>query len=105
LGTAVLVPDNQLFLVLYLAHGFCRFLGFSALIAMMAELSPAGHQGLGYGWFFLSSAVAGVIAPIVGASIAEGFGLVGVMLASVLILFSSLAVLTFGVKLEASRVR
>lgn len=100
LALAVLIPNNAVFLLLYLAHGFCRFLGFSALTAMMADLSPAGHQGLGYAWFFLPSAVAGVAAPILGASIAEGLGLTGVMVISVGILFSSLVVLTLGVRLE-----
>jgi len=100
LALAVLIPNNAVFLVLYLAHGFCRFLGFSALTAMMADLSPAGHQGLGYAWFFLPSAVGGVVAPVLGASIAEGLGLTGVMVVSVGILFSSLVVLILGVRPE-----
>jgi MFS family permease len=98
---AVSISNNAVFGVLYLGHGFCRFLGFSALTAMMADLSPAGRQGLGYAWFFLPSAVAGVVAPMMGASIAEGFGLGGVMVVAVAILFASLAVLILGVRPEA----
>ena len=101
-GLAFMLPNTTAFIVLYLAYGFFNFLGMAANSAIMAKLTPSKQRGLGYALFFLPSSIMGAVAPMIAASIADTFTLTSIFYASTVILFISLGVLRFGVKLQPS---
>ncbi len=101
-GLAIVVPNNTLFVILYLAYGFLNFLGMAANSAIMAKLSPGKQRGLGYALFFLPGSIMGAVAPVIAASIAEAFSLTSVFHVSIVIFFFSLGVLRFGVQVRSS---
>jgi FSR family fosmidomycin resistance protein-like MFS transporter len=98
LGAAVLSPSVLGFVALYLAYGFCNTLGMAANSAIVASLSPSRRRGLGYSLFFLPGEVMGVVAPVIAAYIASGFGLTSVFVIGLAIYLGGLAVLKAGVR-------
>jgi MFS family permease len=98
LGAAVLSPSVLGFVALYLAYGFCNTLGMAANSAIVASLSPSRRRGLGYSLFFLPGEVMGVVAPVIAAYIASGFGLTSVFVIGLAIYLGGLAVLKVGVR-------
>lgn len=100
-GLAIVVPNNTLFVILYLAYGFFNFLGMAANSAIMAKLSPGKQRGLGYALFFLPGSIMGAVAPVIAASIAEAFSLTTIFYVSIAVFFFSLGVLRFGVRVRS----
>lgn len=98
LGVAVLSPSVAGFVFLYLAYGFCNTLGMAANSAIVARLSPSRRRGLGYSLFFLPGEVMGVVAPVIAAYIASGFGLTSIFTVGLAIYLGGLAVLKVGVR-------
>ncbi len=98
LGAAVISPGVAGFVILYLAYGFCNTLGMAANSAIVASLSPSRRRGLGYSLFFLPGEVMGVVAPVIAAYIASGFGLTSIFIIGLAIYVGGLAVLKMGVK-------
>ncbi|MBS7637362.1 MFS transporter [Candidatus Bathyarchaeota archaeon] len=98
LGAAVISPGVAGFVILYLAYGFCNTLGMAANSAIVASLSPSRRRGLGYSLFFLPGEVMGVVAPVIAAYIASGFGLTSIFIIGLAIYLGGLAVLKMGVK-------
>jgi MFS family permease len=101
-GLAIAVPNNVAFVVFYLAYGFLTFLGMAANSAIMARLSPGKQRGLAYALFFLPGSLTGVAAPLVAASIADTWSLATIFAVATVTFLSSLLVLQFGVKFEAT---
>lgn len=99
---AILIPGQVAFVVLYLSFGFVSFLALAANAAIMARLSPGKQRGMAYALFFLPGSIMGSVAPVVGASIGDVFGLAAIFYAAMILFFLSLAVLQFGVRLEPS---
>jgi DHA1 family multidrug resistance protein-like MFS transporter len=100
-GLAIAVPNNTVFVILYLAFGFSTVLGMASNSAIMAKLSPGKQRGLAYALFFLPGSIMGAISPLFAASIAERFGLVSIFYASIATFFLSLVLLKFGVRVRA----
>ena len=98
---AIVVPDNTFFVLLYMAYGFFTFLGMAATSALMAKLSPGKQRGLAYALFFFPSSLMGVVAPIIAAAIAESYGLTSILAVSAVTFFVGVAVLKFGVRVQA----
>lgn len=98
LGAAVISPDVAGFVILYLAYGFCNTLGMAANSAIVASLSPSKRMGFGYSLFFLPGEVMGVVAPVIAAYIASGFGLTSIFIIGLAIYVGGLAVLKMSVK-------
>ena len=101
-GLAFVIPNNTVFLILYLTYGFLNFLGMAANSAIMAKLSPGKQRGLAYALFFLPGSIMGAVAPIIAASIAEAFGLTIIFYISTVVFFISLGVLKFGVRVQST---
>lgn len=101
-GLAFLLPNNWIFIALYLTYGFLNVLGMAANSAIMAKLSPGRQRGLAYALFFLPGSIMGAVAPIIAASIAEAFTLTSIFYASTAVFFLSLGVLRFGVRVRDS---
>jgi MFS family permease len=101
-GLAILIPSNPTFVGLYMAYGFLTYLGMAANAAIMAKLSPGKQRGLAFALFFLPGSLVGAVAPLIGASIGDTFGLVTIFYAATFLFFLSLGVLKFGVRLGPS---
>ena len=101
-GLAFVIPNNTVFLILYLTYGFLNFLGMAANSAIMAKLSPGKQRGLAYALFFLPGSIMGAVAPIIAASIAEAFGLTIIFYTSTVVFFIALGVLKFGVRVQST---
>ena len=100
LGLSFQVPNNTIFIVLYVLYGFTQTLGMASRSALMAKLSPRKQRGLGYALFFLPGSILGAIAPIVAGFLAERVSFVIIFDIAVVISFLSLAVLRLKVKIE-----
>ena len=101
-GLAILIPSNPTFVGLYMAYGFLTYLGMAANAAIMAKLSPGKQRGLAFALFFLPGSLVGAVAPLIGASIGDTFGLVTIFYVATFLFFLSLGVLRFGVRLRPS---
>jgi len=101
-GLAFVIPNNTVFLILYLTYGFLNLLGMAANSAIMAKLSPGKQRGLAYALFFLPGSIMGAVAPIIAASIAEAFGLTIIFYTSTVVFFIGLGVLKFGVRVQST---
>lgn len=97
-GVAFLIPNTLTFVFFYLGYGFFNFLSMAAGSSLMARLSPNRQRGLGYALYFLPGSIGASVAPMVGAYIADAFGLINIFAASTLVFMSSLLMLQFGVK-------
>ncbi|RLG53558.1 MAG: hypothetical protein DRO00_03670 [Thermoproteota archaeon] len=97
---AVLVPHSLIFVAFYLAYGFFNIAGMPANSALIAKLSSAERRGLSYSLFFLSGNLLGSFSPILAAYLAESFGLYGNFVIGLVVLFSSLLLFKFGVKVD-----
>jgi len=102
-GVAFLMPNTMIFVFFYLSYGFFNYLSMAAGSSLMARLTPSRQRGLGYALYFLPGSISASIAPMVGAYIADLFGLINIFVASTLILMSSLLMLQFGVKEDKRR--
>ncbi len=97
---AVLVPHSLIFVALYLAYGFFNIAGMPANSALIAKLSSTKRRGLSYSLFFLSGNLVSSLSPIIAAYVAESFGLYSNFVIGLVILFASLILFKFGVKVE-----
>ena len=95
---ASLMPNILLFVLSYYLSRFFGSSGMAPNQSIAAKFSPRGQRGRGFALLFLPGSLIGSFAPIVGATIAEPFGLSFLFPISVAITFVSLIVLKFGVK-------
>lgn len=100
LAVSFQVPNNTLFIFLYILYGFAGTLGMAARSALMAKLTPRNHRGLGYALFFLPGSIIGAVAPVVAGFLAGIIGFQSIFNIAVIINFFALATLRFTVKVE-----
>jgi MFS family permease len=100
LAVAFQVPNNTLFMGLYIGYGFCSTLGMAGRSAIMAKLTPRNQRGLGYALFFLPGSIIGAVAPVVAGYLAELLGFQSIFNIAVVINFLALSVLKFAVKVD-----
>ncbi|MFC1802381.1 MFS transporter [Thermoproteota archaeon] len=94
------IPDNTVFMLLYIAYGFFTILGMAGRNAIMAKLTPRKQRGLGYALFFLPDSIIGVIAPITAGYLADLMGFQNIFNIAVVLNFIALAILRFTVKVD-----
>ncbi|UCH37068.1 MAG: MFS transporter [Candidatus Bathyarchaeota archaeon] len=94
---AVLMPTALLFISFYFLSSFCGGCGMAANTSIVTSLTPSRQRGMAYALFFLPGSLMGAIAPIIGATIADSFGLIVLFPISIIISAISIAVLKFGV--------
>ena len=86
-----------IFSLLYWCSGFFNFSGMGASSSIIARSTPTSRRGLGYALYFLPGSIVSTVSPIIGAYIAETFGIWSIFPASVAVIGLSLFMLKFGV--------
>ncbi len=100
LAVAFQVPNNTLFMALYVLYGFGNTLGMASRSAIMAKLTPSKQRGLGYALFFLPGSIIGAITPVVAGYVADLMGFQTIFNVAVVVNFVALGILKFAVKVD-----
>ena len=100
LAIAFQVPNNTLFMVLYVLYGFGNTLGMAGKNAIIAKLTPSKQRGLGYALFFLPGSIIGAITPVVGGYVADMMGFQTIFNFAVVVNFVALGLLRFTVNVD-----
>jgi len=56
-------------------YGYLVYSGMGATAALISYFTPTSRRGLGYALFFLPSYIVGAVAPVVGTTLAESYGI------------------------------
>ncbi|UCH57482.1 MAG: MFS transporter [Candidatus Bathyarchaeota archaeon] len=88
------------FMLFYLARRFFGTMAMTANSAITATLCPPEQRGTGFALSFVPASVAGALAPMVAAYIADAYGLYPIFTVAAVIFFIGLGVLQFGVQIE-----
>ena len=94
------VPNNTLFMALYVLYGFGNTLGMASRSAIMAKLTPSKQRGLGYALFFLPGSIIGAITPVAAGYVADMMGFQTIFNVAVVVNFVALGILKFAVKVD-----
>jgi len=100
LAVAFQVPNNTLFMALYVLYGFGNTLGMASRSAIMAKLTPSKQRGLGYALFFLPGSIIGAITPVAAGYVADLMGFQTIFNVAVVVNFVALGILKFAVKVD-----
>ncbi len=100
LALAFQMPNNNLFMALYVLYGFGNTLGMAGRSAIMAKLTPSKQRGLGYALFFLPGSIIGAITPVVAGYVADVMGFQTIFNFAVVVNFVALGILRFTVKVD-----
>ena len=100
LAVAFQVPNNTLFMALYVLYGFGNTLGMASRSAIMAKLTPSKQRGLGYALFFLPGSIIGAVAPVAAGYVADLMGFQTIFNFAVVVNFVALGILKFAVKVD-----
>ena len=100
LAIAFQIPNNTLFMGLYVLYGVGNTLGMAGRSAIMARLTPSGQRGLGFALFFLPGSIIGAVAPVVAGYVADIMGFQTIFNFAVVVNFVALGILKFAVKVE-----
>ena len=65
----------SMLLLCAVAYGYLVYSGMGATAALISYFTPVSRRGLGYALFFLPSYVVGAVAPVVGTTLAESYGI------------------------------
>ncbi len=94
---ASLTQNKILFTLLYWVGGFCTASSMSAASSIIARSTPSGRRGLGFAMYFLPGSLVRTVSPIIGAYLAELFGLWSIFPISIGLLLLSMVFLKLGV--------
>ncbi len=97
---AIILKGFWPFLVFYLAQRFFGILGMPGNIALTARLSPPRQRGVGFALSSVPASLAGSLAAMVAAYIADAYGLYPIFVVAAAIYYIGLGVLQFGVKVD-----
>ena len=100
LAIAFQIPNNTLFMALYVLYGFGNTLGMAGRSAIMAKLTPSKQRGLGYSLFFLPGSIIGAITPVAAGYVADLMGFQTIFNFAVVVNFVALGILRFAVKVD-----
>jgi MFS family permease len=95
-----LTSNIALFTLLYWSSGFFSTSSMGAASSIIARSIPREHRGLGFALYFLPGSIVGIIAPLIGASIADAFGLWNIFPLVILLIGISFLLLKYGVAPE-----
>lgn len=100
LALAFQIPNNTLFMSLYVLYGVGNTLGMAGRSAIMAKLTPSGQRGLGYALFFLPGSIIGAVAPVAAGYVADIMGFQTIFNIAIIVNFVALGILKFTVKIN-----
>ena len=100
LAVAFQMPNNTLFMALFILYGVGNTLGMAGRSAIMAKLTPSKQRGLGYALFFLPGSIIGAIAPVAAGYVADLMGFQTIFNFAVVVNFVALGILRFAVKVD-----
>ena len=100
LALAFQIPNNTLFMTLYVLYGVGNTLGMAGRSAIMARLTPSGQRGLGFALFFLPGSIIGAVTPVVAGYVADMMGFQTIFNVAVVVNFVALGILKFAVKVD-----
>ena len=100
LAVAFQMPNNTLFMALYILYGVGNTLGMAGRSAIMAKLTPSKQRGLGYALFFLPGSIIGAVAPVAAGYVADLMGFQTIFNFAVVVNFVALGILRFAVKVD-----
>ena len=100
LAIAFQMPNNTLFMALYVLYGFGNTLGMAGRSAIMARLTPSKQRGLGYSLFFLPGSIIGAVTPVAAGYVADLMGFQTIFNFAVAVNFVALGILRFAVKVD-----
>jgi len=100
LAIAFQVPNNTLFMALYVLYGFGNILGMAGKNAIIAKLTPSKQRGLGYALFFLPGSIIGAVTPVAAGYVADLMGFQTIFNFAVAVNFVALGILRFAVKVD-----
>ena len=100
LALAFQIPNNTLFMALYVLYGFGNTLGMAGRSAIMAKLTPSKQRGLGYALFFLPGSIIGAITPVAAGYVADIMGFQTIFNFAVVVNFVALGILWLVVKVD-----
>ena len=100
LALAFQIPNNTLFMTLYVLYGVGNTLGMAGRSAIMARLTPSGQRGLGFALFFLPGSIIGAVTPVVAGYVADIMGFQTIFNFAVVVNFVALGILKFAVKVD-----
>ena len=95
---AFYVPGIYPFMAMYLIYRFFGIMAMPAQAAITAKLSPPSQMGMGFALTFMPSSITGIVAPVVGAWIADSYGYLSIFLVATGIMY--LAVVIFGLAVK-----
>jgi len=95
---AFFVPGVYPFMVMYLFYRLFGIMAMPGQASITARLSPPSQIGMGYALTFMPSSVTGVVAPMVGAWIADYYGYLPIFIVAAGIMY--LAVILFGLAVK-----
>jgi MFS family permease len=95
-----LTSSIALFTLLYWSSGFFSTSSMGAASSIIARSIPSDHRGLGFALYFLPGSIVGIIAPLIGAAIADAFGLWSIFPLAVLLIGIGFLLLKYGVSTE-----
>ena len=100
LAIAFQMPNNTLFMALYVLYGFGNTLGMAGRSAIMAKLTPSKQRGLGYSLFFLPGSIIGAVTPVAAGYVADMMRFQTIFNFAVAVNFVALGILRFAVKVD-----
>ena len=95
---AFYVPGIYPFMAMYLIYRLFGIMAMPGQAAITARLSPPSQMGMGFALTFMPSSITGVIAPMVGAWIADYYGYLPIFIAATGVMYLAVLVFSLAVK-------
>jgi len=95
---AFYVPGIYPFMALYLIYRLFGIMAMPGQAAITARLSPPSQMGMGFALTFMPSSITGVVAPMVGAWIADYYGYLPIFIVATGVMYLAVLVFSLAVK-------
>ena len=95
---AFYVPGIYPFMAMYLVYRLFGIMAMPGQAAITAKLSPPSQMGMGFALTFMPSSITGVVAPMVGAWIADYYGYLPIFMVATGIMYLAVLVFSLAVK-------
>ncbi len=95
---AFYVPGIYPFMAMYLVYRLFGIMAMPGQAAITAKLSPPSQMGMGFALTFMPSSITGVLAPIVGAWIADYYGYLPIFMLATGIMYLAVLIFSLAVK-------
>jgi len=95
---AFYVPGIYPFMGMYLVYRLFGIMAMPAQAAITAKLSPPSQMGMGFALTFMPSSITGIVAPVVGAWIADVYGYLPIFTVATGVMYLAILVFSLAVK-------